>query len=42
MQLINGDIAADNSALVTQVVDEVGRVQRAAASGFEARALLGL
>jgi uncharacterized protein (DUF849 family) len=42
MQLINGDIAADNSALVTQVVDEVGRVQRTAASGFEARALLGL
>lgn len=42
MRLVNGEIASDNSALITQVVDGVDSFQRTVASGFEARAFLGL
>ena len=42
MQLVNGDTASDNSALVTQVAHAVEGFQRTVATGFEARAVIGL
>ena len=42
MQLINGDRAATNSDLVTQVADHVGIMGRPIASTVEARSLLGI
>ena len=42
MQLVNGAIAPDNSALITQVATEIGCFQRSIATGSEARALVGL
>jgi 3-keto-5-aminohexanoate cleavage enzyme len=42
MQLVNGAIAPDNSALITQVATGIGCFQRSIATGSEARALVGL
>ena len=42
MQLVSGELASDNSALITQVVDAVEPFQRPSASGMEARAIMQL
>ena len=42
MQLVSGELASDNSALITQVVDAVEPFQRHSASGMEARAIMQL
>lgn len=42
MQLVDGTLAPDNSALITQVVTGVGSLQRSVATGSEARAIVGL
>jgi uncharacterized protein (DUF849 family) len=42
MQLINGDTAANNGALVTQVQESIGRMGRRIASVDEARLVLGM
>ena len=42
MQLINGDTAANNGALVTQVQESIGRMGRRIASADEARLVLGM
>jgi 3-keto-5-aminohexanoate cleavage enzyme len=42
IQLLQGSIAATNGALIAQVVDNLGAMARRAASGSEARSLLGM
>ena len=42
MQLVNGDKAPDNGALVSQVADHMTNMQRSVASVSDARSLLGM
>lgn len=42
MQLVNGNKAPDNAALVSQVADQVVNMQRSVASVSDARSLLGM